>query len=229
MQSIREYSVLIDSKDRNYQIYPDPFKYTVTIDPSPTTKSNGSGRKTIMEDPNPVIMESFRNVKYIKLEKIILPKFNRIYYNTLMEKHQVLVEKPLTDNNYLVMNIGSNFSDENSRSTNDILSRSFSTIYYDQDINLTHYSGDISNGYRVFDPQPLSRIDKFDINFTDPYGKPLICDHMDSNILSGMECFCSNPEGDEFTECFKHNLFHPLNPLFQHHIHLKIGVVEVHF
>jgi hypothetical protein len=124
------------------------------------------------------------------------------------------------------MSLGSDYADENYKSTNDVLSNSFATIYHDSKANNTHYFGCNSNGLKLFHKDQLGKIDKLKISFMDPYGNYLRCDHVDPTILSGMECCCNDPEGDDDTTCFKHNLQHPLNPIFQHHIHLKVGVVE---
>lgn len=231
-EEIREYSVMIDSKDRNYQIYPDPFTYDVRFNPLAKTKEIINGKIVICEDPNPIINGKFTNVRYIKLETVILPFFTSIRNNTItdengdiVDKLQINTYKPLTDNLYFVLFI-SGYSDTNYRSTNDVLSESFATIYYDTRINNTHFLGYTSNGIKIFQRDQLGKIDRFKISFMDPYGYPLTCKHVDKKIKSNLICTCKDPEGDDDTDCFKHNLFHPLNPIFQHHLHFKIGVIE---
>ena len=228
-EQIKEYSLLIDSKDRNYQVYPDPFSYTITIDPVASTKELIGNEYVTFETPTPVILGSIINVKYIRLEEVILPMYNRIWdvrKKDGMFRKEVMTVKPLTENLYTVLTLGSKFEDENYRSTNDVLSKSFSTIYYDCNANATHYFGRISNGIKIYPPNGLIKLDKLNINFMDPYGNPIVCSHLDKNIKSSMICTCDDPEGDLYTTCFKHNLSHPLNPIFQNHLHLKIGVVE---
>lgn len=215
---IKEYSVLIDSKDRNYQTYPNPFKYSVHF--SPLTHHNE------YMVPTPVIHSAFSNVKYIKLEKVIMPFYNKVM---LSEEKTLIVNtlKPLTNNHYLVLSIGDKYANENYYSTNDVLSESFSTIYFDQKQNMTHYLGAAPNGLKTFPDNNLGRINRLDIAFMDPYGEVLSCDHLDPSIQSNMVCTCWDPEGDDNTDCFKHNIKHPLNPLFQHHLYFKVGVYEV--
>lgn len=217
-EHIREYSVLIDSKDRNYQAYPNPFRYSVQF--APLISRNDYAGAT------PIINNSFTNVKYIKLEKIIMPFYNRVRFVEEAQRLQINTLKPLTNNNYLVLSLGDLYSNENYYSTNDVLSESFATIYFDQKQNMTHYLGSAPNGVKQFPSHHLGRINRLDIEFRDPYGELLTCDHLDPTILSNMECHCVDPEGDDDTDCFKHNISHPLNPLFQHHIYLKVGVVE---
>ncbi|XWV26153.1 hypothetical protein QJ857_gp0925 [Tupanvirus soda lake] len=232
-EEIREYSVMIDSKDRNYQVYPDPFSYEVKFHPLPKSKEKINGKYVTYEEPAPTINDNFKNVRYIKLEEVLLPLYNRV--KTVVEEDdegdtvktwKVDTNKPITDNLYVVLSLGSGYADENYKSTNDVLSDSFATIYFDCKANNTHYFGCTSNGIKIFPQDQLGTIDKLKISFMDPYGQPLRCVHVNKNIKSNMVCTCEDPEGDIETDCFKHNLFHPLNPIFQHHLHFKVGVVE---
>lgn len=229
---IKEYSVMIDSKDRNYQVFPDPFRYDVVFGPLPAVRNYQEGL-TFQESPAPTISESFKDVRYIRLQEVILPLYTMVRKEReydedgdFTESWKVNVDKPLTNHPYVVLSLGSQYADVNYRSTNDVFSTSFATIYHDSKANLTHYFGFTSNGNREFTDDRLGRINKFEIRFMDPYGQPLSCPHVDKRILSGMECTCRDPEGDDETTCFRHNLFHPLNPIFQHHLHFKIGVRE---
>lgn len=215
-EEVREYSVMIDSKDRNYQIYPDPYNYNVIFDPLPRTKEIINGKVIYHEEPNPIINSNFTNVRYIKLESIILPFYNKTI------KDKIDITKPLTNNLYTVLSLGE-YTDTNYRSTNDVLSESFAIIYYNNKINDTHYKGITYNGIKIFPKDELARIDKLKISFMDPYGNLIKCNNLDKNIKSNMECYCDNNENDD---CFIHNLSHPLNPIFQHHLLFKIGVIE---
>jgi hypothetical protein len=61
IENLIEYSVLVDSGDRNYTKFPNPFDYRVYFNP-PTGTTDA------------YIHRSFENVKYIKLETGILPR-----------------------------------------------------------------------------------------------------------------------------------------------------------
>ena len=185
-----------------------------------------------LEDPSPTIYTNFSNVKYIKLEKIILPFYTDIKLTSEIDEDGENVESwkvdtsnSLTDDLYIVLILGE-YTDVNYRSTNDVLSNSFATIYYDSKVNNTHFSGSTSNGIKYFPQDQLAKIDKLKINFMDPYGNLISCPHLNKKIKSNMVCTCENPNGDDDTNCFEHNLCHPLNPIFQNHLHFKIGVVE---
>lgn len=218
---IREYSVLIDSKDRNYQVYPNPFIYDVRFKPLAASRITKNGKTTILEDPNPTIYDNFTNVKYIKLETVILPFFTHI----LPDKTKQLIDtsRALTDELYTVLSIG-DYCETNYKSTNDVLSGSFSTIYYEARVSDTHYRGLTINSIKYFPQDELGKIDKLSIRFTDPYGQPLNVKHLNRHIKSNMTCECNSSHEDPL--CFKHNLYHPLNPMFQHHLHFKVGVVQ---
>lgn len=232
-EEIREYSVMIDSKDRNYQVYPDAFHYEVKFNPLPKTREKVNGKTVTYEEPSPTINDNFTNVRYIKLEEVLLPLYYKVKQKIEIDedgdetkKWVVDTNKKLNDNLYIILSLGSEYSDENHRSTNDVLSSSFSTIYYDCLANSTHYFGYTANGIKIFPQDQLGKIDRLRITFIDAYGNPIRIPHVNKKILSNTECNCNDPEGDEDTDCFKHNLFHPLNPIFQHHLQFKIGVVE---
>lgn len=232
-EEIKEYSIMIDSKDRNYQVFPNPFCYDVTFNPLPTKKEKIGGKTMVYEQPNPVINENFANVRYIILEDIILPFFTKIKpvkqkctkNDEIIETWNINTSKKLTENLYVVLSIGE-YINLNYHSTNDVLDDSFATIYFKDKINDTHYRGFSHNGIKIFRQDQLGKIDKLKISFMDPYGIPLSVDHVNKKILSNLECTCENENGDIDTNCFRHNIFHPLNPIFQHHLHFRVGVVE---
>lgn len=234
-EEIKEYTVMIDSKDRNYQIFPNPYHYDVVFSPLPNVKRFVDGKAVTYETPNPTINTGFTNVRYIKLEMTILPFYNKICKKTrkLDEPNKfglddyvidefVDVHNPVTENLYTVLMI-EEYKDVNYKSTNDVLSDSFCTIYYDGKINDSHYKGETYSAIKIFPPDQLGKIDKFRIRFLDPYGCELSVNHLDPSLKSGMTCCCGN---EDESCCFKHNLNHPLNPLWQNHLQFKIGVVE---
>lgn len=74
LENIIPYNINIDSNDRNLDIFPNPFHYTVSF---------GGVGQTIQKDRNlictstssPSIERRFKNVKYVKLSGIILSKY----------------------------------------------------------------------------------------------------------------------------------------------------------
>ena len=233
-EEIREYSVMIDSKDRNYQVYPDPFNYEVRFNPLPKSREKVNGKYITYEEPAPIINDNFINVRYIKFEVALLPIYTKIKQyrekndddDEIVKVWKVDKEKLLSDNFYTVLSLGGEYKDVNYRSTNDVLGDSFAIIYYDCKMSNTHFMGYSENGIKIFPQDQLAKIDKLKISFMDPYGRLLCCPHLNKKIKSNMICTCEDPNGDEDTDCFEHNLYHPLNPIFQTHLHFKIGVVE---
>lgn len=230
-QEVKEYSVMIDSKDRNYQVYPDPFHYEVNFCPQLRQIEYVDGRQIIHEDAMPIINSHFKNVQYIKLESAILPFYTRTKWAFDEDNEKVLhvdTDHALTDELYLVLNLGDGYRDTNYFSTNDVLADSFATVYYDKKINNTHYATITKNGIKSFPLNNLGEIRKLRINFTDPYGVPLKCPHLNPEIKSDMRCPCHDPDVEDWEReaCFRHNLSHPLHPFFQHHLVFKVGVVE---
>ena len=254
-EEIKEYSVLIDSKDRNYQVFPNPFHYDVTFNPLHMTRERVKGKLVTHETPNPTINQGFENVRYIKLENAILPthiktklvtrklpELNEVGLDDYVTEEFIDTDYSLHENLYTVLMIDE-YKNVNIKSTNDILSDSFATIYPHNIMGGNHFRTEVYNAVKIFPPDNLGKIDKFRIRFLDPYGCELNCDHLDPGIKTGMVCRCddlgddeerkrgtasfgSTPRVADEEKCFKHNINHPLNPLFQHHLHFKVGVVE---
>lgn len=86
-EQIIDYQINIDSDDRKIETYPDPFNYIVSF------KALGRG-KDFPETPGPVIIRSFSNIKYIKLDNIILSKYNMNKYT--LEQHISIKDNKLS-------------------------------------------------------------------------------------------------------------------------------------
>ena len=97
LEQIIEYNLNIDSKDRSLTAYPNPFDFTVTfgghgqvIENKITLKKKSSDLGAINESkfenkkityegtPGPIINKKFKNVKYLRIDYLILPKTNVI-------------------------------------------------------------------------------------------------------------------------------------------------------
>jgi hypothetical protein len=79
---ISEYVIYINSSDRNYEAYPNPFDYRVDFNGAPSSKNeNGVPNPT-----NANIAKYLKNIKFINLKTVILP---RRYY--IINKHIDLI------------------------------------------------------------------------------------------------------------------------------------------
>lgn len=76
-ENVVEYLVNIDSDDRKIETYPDPFYYTVSFRSSGKEiyKNFKNQEVELPETPAPVITRAFKNVKFVKLDHIILSKY----------------------------------------------------------------------------------------------------------------------------------------------------------
>src|SRR5690606_27830248 len=112
--------------------------------------------------------EAFTNVRYVVLEDIILPFFTKIKGVNkqviredggldVAKEWKLDTSRPLTEYLYIVLTIDQ-YNDVNIRSTNDVLSDSFATIYYDYATNGTHYMGTSDNGIKIFRQDQLGNI-----------------------------------------------------------------------
>lgn len=74
-ESIVEYRLYIDAADRDASVFPDPFKYTVSFNAQGRSYIDG---EEIPGQPMPHIDREFRNVKSVRLENAILPRYSII-------------------------------------------------------------------------------------------------------------------------------------------------------
>lgn len=194
-QDVEEYSIYIDSNDRDINIYPNPFSFSVRF--GDNHKKNEKG---------PHIDIDFKNVKYIRLDSIILPRF--IYNDSY-----TLNDEKLTDWRYVSMNIDElNTGDSKIYSTsnsnpNKNSSRAFSYIYPDKWINRGHYLGYVNGGSRIYKYSNLGNIKKLTFTFSDDNG---------NEIKPNINLNSNDMQDDD----------HPLNPDRQLFMSFKIGVVE---
>lgn len=189
-EDIIEYDLFIDSKDRNYQVYPNPFSYKVTFAPlgRSSVTDKRTGEKSFLETPEPTIPNSFKNVRYIKLEEAILP----IYYHLTPQK-SLSNKRSLLSSIYNLLNI-KEYDENNENSTNDIMGRSFGVLYYDSLVNDTHYFAVPANEVKLFPRDDLGNINTFTISISDPYGNVYNPKHINKNIQSAMVCTCDEEE-----------------------------------
>lgn len=219
---VREYSIYIDSKDRDFKVYPNPFKYTVDFSPPPATRISDNGESAKLEPIRPFIKGPIKDVRYIKLETAILPIYHRINDDGTLN-----IKDKLKNRIYNILQI-KEFYDENRYSTSQELEDSFAILYPDSDIHdqKIHFQTKTRNGgVYYFPPDTLGEIKKMTIRITDPYGT-LYQPDVDPKIDTPSHCICNpDPDMEANNKCFIHSLYHPGNPIFQNHLHFRVGVV----
>jgi hypothetical protein len=77
-ESINDYKLYIDGTDRDPTVFANHYKFTVSFDPS---SRQTIGETTYEGHPTPHINRKFNNIKYIKIESILLPNTNVIVEN----------------------------------------------------------------------------------------------------------------------------------------------------
>lgn len=137
-QDIIEYNIDIDSITRNQTIYPNPFDYNVSFTTSSTTLKTKN--HFLVFDNSPNISRTFKNVKYIRVNCVNLPKCydlsnssdplnqgynkNDINYCYLFDK-SLKSYNPLIENYYNI----SNFYSKDYNPTFDIRLNTYSKYY----------------------------------------------------------------------------------------------------
>ena len=80
---LTEYIIHIDGADRDKNIFPNPFRYTVTLGGTGiNTNQNG---EIVSGSPDPRIDRSYKNIKQIKIKYIILPKYYKFLYQKIAD------------------------------------------------------------------------------------------------------------------------------------------------
>lgn len=220
-QNIQEYVIQIDSKDRDTLVYPNPFDMKVTFNPVGDTidkKTNTTYKGT----PQPTIPIDFTNVKYIKLENIILP---RNCYVTFDKDTKELIYDPnrkLENNRFLLLNIDE-INGNTTFGTNDNINKSFGTIFCEKVISKEHFIGHSYGCIKIFKNTELANIKTWSIKITDCYGN-IISPHIDKNCNTPNYCICNNNNYD-YEKCICKYKLHPSNKEFQVYMLFKIGVL----
>lgn len=222
-EGVTEYTVDIDSFDRDITTFPNPFKYNVTfapvsksgvvrqdeyIDPSNPSLGKHSVDQVYNGPPQPYIRRQFKNIKYIRLESVSLPKYGAIKDNgsgtwimdttvNLCEYRHIVVK---------FKNIESNYNLSTSTVTD---SNGVKVIPNTIGNGNTYYAvcNNTSNIVKTFHDSQLGNLDRLYIEFYDDYGTQLSYSSLDSTkVISDVR--------------------NPLNRSLQNNITLVFGVVE---
>jgi len=244
-EHVVEYRILLDSADRDIKYYPNPFTYTVKFNPQSATnvqheeyinpKKKNLGTKIVNTRfegaPSPVINKEFKNVKYVKLENIILPQFSQLkkskcgVYDFDSNSHLVsdrfvsLVIKELdADRVYATFDDVSRVDYETGNSYTP--PSPFAIIIPDKLLGLNYYSGTPYYGSKIYKNSLLGNIGQMTIQLCNCQGIPLKYDDMFT--YDELEEY----EFEHHTSLPVNDLRHPYNKKTQTFISLIVGVVE---
>jgi hypothetical protein len=218
-EHVIEYRVMIDSIDRDIKTYPNPFSYVVKFNPASSSTGLDSSGNFVRYDgsPYPHIGKQFNNVKYIKLENVILPQYSNIKY-----KDGEFVHDP---NSIIVTNMYNSLvieelSNERIYTTSQTNPNPFALIIPDKIIGTTFYSGTPYYGSKIYKNSLLGNITQLHIQFTDCNGVPLKVDNLYS--YDDMQQY----EYDNGVPFPVDDMRNPYNKKLQNHISLIFGVIE---
>jgi hypothetical protein len=226
-ETITEYKILIDSADRDIKTYNNPFDFVVkfgAMGGGIVRYNNYKKGELVAENkyipamPLPYINREFKNIKYIKLETVVLPIGDKKSFCLLDDRYISLVINEIENNT--IYSTGDN-SVRYDINTNKTLTppKPFAIIFPDKLTSKYHFTGTPFYGLKTYKSSQLGNISSMSIKFTDSYGFPLKFDNLytydqiQSALDNGNEIFITNDR-------------HPLNRKYQLSLSLIIGVTE---
>lgn len=236
-ETVVEYRIIINSMDRDIRYYPNPFSFVVKLNPiGPETlqyedKRTSKIKETRFESsPRPHIEKEFRNIKYIKLENIILPQHIELEKtedgcykpilteNLAFDMYTSLVVKELDCDRVLTTFDDVTRIDEEGKAYTP--PKPFAILIPDKFIGVNYFACLPYYGSKIYKNSDLGNLKKMTIEIFDCYGKPVMFNHL-YNYDDLMEYEKKNGK-----PLCQSDLRHPLNKKNQLHLSFIIGVVE---
>ena len=186
--NITEYTIHIDSLDRDSSMYPNQFKFTTSF----------GGNMA------PNISRSFKNVLYIKILNVILPKSIKADDASTMSSD---TDDILENDRYLILKI-KELSDNHTLSTGTTIRDDTIRLLHNDNLG-TYYSEwqSIKNKF-AFSPTNLGNINRLSFELFDSHGQQILFQGSDPNVTNT----------SHFT--------HQFNKYTQMSIMMTIGIVE---
>ncbi len=188
---IYEYNIVIDSRDRDVNVYPNPFDFKVSIDPfkigsnstfqydssgniviDPITKEPVLEKSVMISAPGPIIKPQIRKVKYVQFVLAKLPKSYTMRLNNILENNTINSDLLVLDNDRFLMLDVKELRNPEKYSTNDSLTNSFAILSDNEVSNKFHYTSYGCTEPIVF-KNPLSKLDMLTVKIRDSEGKLL--------------------------------------------------------
>lgn len=222
-ESIVEYTLNIDSLDRDISVYPNPFSFTLTFNNVPSVVKN---KMYFQGSPSPILPFNFRNVKFIRLDSAVLPNWSEIVYNETDKKYEYSTEEALLNDRFTTLSIPQidtssrvlyTASYSNNRE-NVNLNDAFTDIYCDKMLNKYNFKGYSINNFK-YRNIALGNINKLTFNLHNSCGELLKF----NGLLTSKDLEEAKLRGCSIC---KTDIRHPLNKHNQVYYTLKVGVVE---
>jgi len=181
-ESIQDYNITINSDDRTVTAYPNLFKFT-TVFGGFTGKSQTQYAKkddyrkiTFNGQPGPAINRRFKNVKYVRLNGVILPTTNKLVYTDDTQTTFSYSPNPQDQlrwqYGYVIIRIKEITSQYN-LCTNNRLGNDCFRVYADRFLGGNHSTWIINYGLRTFLNSNLGTIERLTTSFLTPQGEEL--------------------------------------------------------
>ena len=235
-EHVVEYRIHVDSADRDPSNFKDPFNYVVSFNAIANQiykerKQDGSLVEHVLKGSSaPFINKEFKNVKYIKLDSVILPRHTIMYDNSGTFELDIDSDSAsnIYDDRFVILRIDElNDNDNTVFSTNINTENSFGLIYPDKLISKDYYFGTPYFASRHWKNSNLGNISKLSIKFLDSYGNQLKYSEntgADTEVINEDPLEAPDSNGDYVYP--QTDLRHPLNKRIQNHMTLIIGVSE---
>ena len=219
---ITEYTLHIDGKDRDTGVYPNPFSFSVSLGGVAPRIENGV---QISGVPAPRIDMNFKNVKYIKLKYILLPR--NINYDVEDDAsgnktYSIATSKPeiLSHYRYLLLKI-KEISNDKLYSTNDILKNECFVLYrdsrYPEAINDLWFA---TQPVKIYYDNGLKNLSKITFEILTPSGDQL-------RLLNGTNLISYDEINTDMSlESPSSNFYTDFNDPSQVNLELELGVCE---
>jgi hypothetical protein len=166
-ENVIEYSIHMDSRDRDITLYPNQFKFSVHFNDY---------------NMQPSIDKKFKNIKYIRLENIILPHVyyvdvsnistNTTYTDASGNRFSDSDDYVMTNNKFLLLKI-KELANDRVLSTNNIIRNDTIKLYYDVILNKFYDSWTTNQNTFVYTNGNLNNITKLTFELFDPEGNQL--------------------------------------------------------
>jgi hypothetical protein len=217
---LERFTMIIDSMDRDFNLYPNPFEYKVSIGPQIQQKimeyirnSDGDAiidpltRQPIYSEKNiptsgPVIGEPIFWIKRIELDSVVLPRAYTLDQNSLSNPkdhdyhHQTII--PMLDGDRCIQVAIPELQRKCKYSTNSNLSDAFAVLI-DYQYSSNNFFMATNRCAGIDYSEPLDRLNNLSITFKDSNGNKLNYDY-----LKRCEC-CSNKNNTCFNYCCNPN------------------------
>jgi hypothetical protein len=222
---VTEYTLHIDSADRNTSVYPNPYKFSVSL--------GGAGQQTIKTNtysgvPNPRIDIEFKNIKYVKIKYLTLPR--HIVYNITDLSNNIFdtdmgttgfKSTILGNYRYLILRI-KELGDDKLYSTNDNIRNNCFILY--RDSNYYDALNDLwiaTQPVKIYyDNQLKNNLSKLTFEILTPDFQEFRLKYIDNTSLSNIDYnYINNPGANS-------NFYSTYTPLIQMSMEIEFGVCE---